>query len=284
MNEPGGFSRCYGSTQMTNVETLVRKRSLAQRVDLQHITFDAPWVWLAAGWRDLWFAPAVSLCYGGTFAGLAATLSIGLFYYRLEALILPLSGGFLLIGPIAALGLYETSHRLETYGSVALVDISRAALGKAGRVSFFAAMLVFIYLVWVQIAFLLLMLFLGTSQLPPASEFIPTLLFTHRGLALLVAGTCAGGLLALLVFCVSVVSVPLLMLRKVDAVTAVKTSVAAVLMNPKPMLLWAGLIAGFMVLGLATLFVGLVVAFPLIGYATWHAFRDVVIPEPSGYL
>jgi uncharacterized membrane protein len=145
-------------------------------------------------------------------------------------------------------------------------------------------MLGFIYLVWVQIAFLLVMLFLGTSQIPPASEFLPTLFFTHRGLGLLITGTCAGGLLALLVFCVSVVSVPLLMVHNVDAVTAARTSMAAVKRNPKPMLLWSGLIAGFTILGLMTLFVGLIVAFPLLGYATWHAFRDVVIPEASGYL
>lgn len=269
---------------MTNVETQPKERAPSRSADLQLIPFDAPWMWLAAGWRDFWFAPVVSFCYGGMFAGLAAALSVGLLSYGLEALILPLSGGFLLIGPVAALGLYETSRRLETYESVGLVEITRAALRKAGRVSFFAAMLGFIYLVWVQIAFLLVMLFLGISQLPPANEFVPTLLFTSRGMALLIAGTFAGGLLALLVFCVSVVSVPLLMVRNVDAVTAVRTSVAAVVKNPKPMLLWAGLVAGFIVLGLATLFVGLVVAFPLIGYATWHAFRDIVIPEPSGYL
>ena len=269
---------------MTNVETQPKDHAPSRSADLQLIPFDAPWMWLAAGWRDFWFAPVVSFCYGGMFAGLAAALSLGLLSYGLEALILPLSGGFLLIGPVAALGLYETSRRLETYESVELVDITCAALRKAGRTSFFAAILGFIYLVWVQLAFLLVMLFMGTSQLPPAKEFIPTLLFTPPGLALLMAGTCAGGLLAFLVFSVSVVSVPLLMTRNVDAVTAVRTSVAAVVKNPKPMLLWAGLIAGLMVLGLATLFVGLVVVFPLIGYATWHAFRDVVIPEPSGYL
>jgi uncharacterized membrane protein len=269
---------------MTKVETHPGKRALSRSANLQRIPFDAPWMWLAAGWRDFWFAPVVSLCYGGVFAGLAAALSIGLFSYGLEALILPLGGGFLLIGPVAALGLYETSRRLETYESVELVDITRAAFRMAGRASFFAAILGFIYLAWVQIAFLLVMLFMGTSQLPPAKEFIPTLLFTPPGLALLLVGTCAGGLLALLAFSVSVVSVPLLMSRDVDAVTAVRTSVAAVVQNPKPMLLWAGLIAGFMVLGLATLFVGLVVVFPLIGYATWHAFREIVMPEPSGYL
>jgi uncharacterized membrane protein len=269
---------------MTKVKTCPENHARSRSADLQLIPFDAPWMWLAAGWRDFWFAPVVSLCYGGVFAGVAAALSIALLSYGLEALILPLGGGFLLIGPVAALGLYETSRRLETFESVELVDITRAAFRMARRTSFFAAILGFIYLVWVQIAFLLVMLFIGTSQIPPAKEFIPNLLFTPPGLALLMVGTCAGGVLALLVFCVSVVSVPLLMTQDVDAVTAVRTSMAAVAENPKPMLLWAGLIAGFMVFGLATVFVGLVVVFPLIGYATWHAFRDVVIPEPSGYL
>ena len=81
---------------------------------------------------------------------------------------------------------------------------------------------------------------------------------------------------AALVFAISVISVPLLMTRRVDAITAIVTSLEAVRLNPKPMALWAGLIAGFMVLGIASLFVGLAIAFPLIGHATWHAFRDVV--------
>jgi len=91
-----------------------------------------------------------------------------------------------------------------------------------------------------------------------------------------VTGTVVGAVLAVLVFAISVVSVPLLMTRRVDAVTAIAASVTAVWLNPKPMALWAGLIAGFMVLGLASLLMGLVIAFPLIGHATWHAFREMV--------
>ena len=105
---------------------------------------------------------------------------------------------------------------------------------------------------------------------------MPTLLFTPHGLGLLVAGTAVGGVLAATVFAISVISVPLLMTRRVDAVTAIAASLAAVVLNPKPMALWAGLIAGFMALGIATLYVGLIVVFPLIGHATWHAYRDLV--------
>jgi uncharacterized membrane protein len=264
----------------SSIETQARWRCPT----LPAVAFDAPWVWLASGWRDLWAAPVVSFSYGSVFAGLAALLSVGLLRYGLESLMLPLSGGFLLIGPVAAVGLYETSRRLEAGEPVGLVDITRTAFRRAGRISFFAAMLGFIYVVWLQLAFLLVMLFLGTSQLPPAKDFIPTLLFTANGLGLLIAGTCVGGVLALFVFSISAVSVPLLMTRKVDAVTAVATSLHAVVNNAKPMLLWAALIAGFMVLGLATLFVGLVLVFPLVGYATWHAFRDVIPDQTVGYL
>jgi uncharacterized membrane protein len=256
----------------------------AQEIALREVAFEAPWNWLASGWRDFWAAPVVSFSYGLLFAGLAAFLSVGLIRSGWESLILPLSGGFILIGPVLAVALYETSRRLEAGEDVGLADVTRAALGKAGAISFFGAMLGFIYVVWLQLAFLLFMLFLGTSQLPPAKDFVATLLFTPAGLGLLVSGTLIGGALAMLVFTISVVSVPLLMMQNVDAVTAVATSVSAVRNNLRPMLLWAGLIAGFMTVGLISLFLGLVLVFPLLGYATWHAFRGVIRPIPTSYL
>jgi uncharacterized membrane protein len=245
-------------------------------IKIERVVFDAPWAWLAAGWRDLWAAPRISLTYGTVFAAISTGLTVGLTAGGLEALVLSLAGGFLLIGPIAAIGLYETSRRLEAGEPVTFRSIAAASLRAPGQLGFFGAILAFAYFVWLEIALLMLMLFLGSKPLPPASEFIPTLLFTPHGLGLLVSGTAVGGLLAFVVFAISAISVPLLMTRRMDAVSAMAASIAAVRVNPMAMTLWAALIAGFMALGIATLFAGLVIAFPLVGHATWHAYRDLV--------
>jgi uncharacterized membrane protein len=253
-------------------------------ISIAQVAFDAPWSWLAAGWRDMWRVPHISLCYGLAFAGISAMLAVGLLIGGLESLMLALAGGFLLTGPLAAVGLYETSRRLELGDSVGFRDLFGGLLGSAGQLGFFGAILGFMFIVWVQLAFLLFMLFLGDRPLPPASELVPTLLFTAQGLGLLVTGTVVGGILAAAVFAISAISVPLLMTRRIDAVTAMGASLVAVALNPKPMLLWAGLVAGFMALGLASLFVGLIFVFPLIGHATWHAYRELVPDSTSSYL
>ena len=245
-------------------------------VQVARAPFDAPWAWLAAGWRDIWSAPRISILYGGLFAAISMALTLGLFAGGLASLVLALAGGFLLLGPAAAVGLYEVSRRLECREPLRLGDVLTQGLRAAGQLGFFGAILTFVYFVWIQLALLLFMLFFGGQPLPPASEFVAALLLTNHGLGLLVTGTIVGGVLATLVFAISVISVPLLMTERVDAVTAIAASVTAVRVNPKPMALWAALIAGFMAAGLASLFVGLVIAFPLIGHATWHAFRDLV--------
>jgi uncharacterized membrane protein len=247
---------------------------------IQRVPFDAPWSWLAAGWRDLCRAPRISLAYGTVFAVLSMALTLGLLATGLQSLVLALAGGFLLIGPAAAVGLYETSRCLECNQPVAFGDILATAGRAPGQLGFFGAILAFLFIVWLQLAMLLFMAFLGSSGLPPPSEFVPTLLFTPHGLGLLVAGTAVGGTLAAVAFAISVISVPLLLTRRVDAVSAIGASLSAVMLNPKPMALWAALIAGFMILGIATLYVGLIIIFPLIGHATWHAYRDLVrVPD-----
>ncbi len=242
----------------------VTPSSGAAGLPVRNLPFDAPWEWLADGWRDLWRVWPISLAYGAVFAMVALALLIGLFMQGGQAIIFTLAAGFLLLGPILAVGLYEASRRLAA----------------AEPVSFTAVALMLLFLFWVKFAMLLFALFFGQATFPPLTELPATLLLTSHGLGLLVVGTAIGAGLAIVAFTLSAVSVPLLMDQRTDFFTAIATSIKAVTQNPKAMLLWAGLVAGLTALGMVTLFVGLVIAFPLIGHATWHAYRAIVVlPE-----
>lgn len=245
-------------------------------ISVRRVPFDQPWEWLGAGWRDMWTYPGTSLAYGLAFAVGAVLMLIGVTQAGAQSLILALFGGFLLIGPLVAVGLYDVSRRIETGEPVSLVAALKKSFQPAGQLGFMGIVLFLIFVVWMQVAFLLFMLFTGGSAIPPQNEFVRMLLFTEHGLGLLFAGTIAGALLAFFTFSLSVVSVPLLMVKDVDVVTAISTSFHAVRRNPRPMILWAGLITGLVVVGILTFCAGLVVIFPLIGHATWHAFKDLV--------
>lgn len=245
-------------------------------ISVRRVPFDQPWEWLGAGWRDMWTYPGTSLAYGLAFAVGAVLMLIGVTQAGAQSLILALFGGFLLIGPLVAVGLYDVSRRIETGEPVSLVAALKKSFQPAGQLGFMGIVLFIIFMVWMQVAFLLFMLFTGGQAFPPPSEFIHMLFFTQHGLGLLIFGTLAGALLAFFTFSVSVVSVPLLMVKDVDVVTAISTSFHAVRRNPRPMMLWAALIAGFVILGIITMCAGLIFVFPLMGHATWHAFKDLV--------
>lgn len=237
---------------------------------------DRPWAWLAAGWRDLKRAPSVSLTYGAIFTAVSFLITAGVVLVGLEYLLPPLVAGFMLVGPMLAVGLYETSRRLEAGEPVslraALIVVTRSPVGLA----FLGVTLMGLLLIWMRLAMLLLALFLGPRAFPPLAEIVPTLLLTTGGLSLLVVGTFCGAVLAATVFAISVVSVPVLLERDIDFASAVLTSLRAVACNPKPMLIWAWLVALLTVCGLATFYIGLVFTFPLVGHATWHAYRETV--------
>jgi uncharacterized membrane protein len=247
--------------------------SAAGAPEIRKVAFDAPWAWLAAGWRDLWTAPQISLTYGAAFSLAAYAFVFELARYNALSLLLPLAGGFLLLGPLLAVGLYEVSRRIESGEAISYPDIFFAGWAASGQVALFGMLLLILYFFWVRLASLLFMLFFGLADFPPIDNFIPTLLFTSHGLGLLVTGTAAGGLLAICAYAISAISVPMLFDRKVDAVTAIIASVRAVRENSPAMTLWAVLICGLTVVGIAALFVGLAVTFPLIGHATWHAYK-----------
>lgn len=241
----------------------------------RRIAIDAPWNWLAAGWRDIWRAPMLSLGYGAVFASAAGLVLASLASMDMLSLSLALAGGLMLVGPLGAVGLYEISRRHSRSQSVTLGGILTAGLSARGQLAFFGLGLMFVLLLWIRVAFLLLMVFLGTSGAPPPSEFMHTLLFTPQGLGLLVTGSIVGACLAAIVFAASALAVPMLLVRRTDVVSAARASLAAIAMNPAAMALWAALIVVMMTAGFLTLLVGLVVAFPLIGHATWHAYVDI---------
>ena len=202
---------------------------------------------------------------------LAASLAL------VEALPLFLTwvGGFLLLGPLLAVGVYEASRQMAIPRPVTLRDVAVAPVAARGQLAFAGACLLLVFFVWLRVALLLFMLFIGTNAIPPPSEFVQLLLFTPHGLGLLVVGTAVGALFAAIVFATTVLAIPLLLTKRVDVLNAAAASVNAVRLNAKPMALWAALIVVIMGAGFATFLLGLVVAFPLIGHATWHAFADV---------
>lgn len=236
---------------------------------------DAPWDWVARGFWDFVRAPAVSLVYGIGFVGVSLIFSGGLWLLGLGAWIPVAVGGFLIVGPLAAVGLYETARRLEAGEPVSV----GAALfvGRAARLqlAYMGFLLMFLYLVWLRVAMLLYAIF-ALGHYEPLSDFMVHAITTTNGLALLGVGTAIGAVIAFASFAVSAVSVPMLMAERIDFATAVLTSIAAVRRNLFPMLLWAWIIALCVALGTATLFVGLALVFPVIGYASWHAYRDLV--------
>jgi uncharacterized membrane protein len=249
--------------------------TLRQDIAVRRVAFDAPWGWLGAGWRDFWSAPGISLAYGTAFAAISYVFVLQLSRMHALPLLLPLAGGFFLIAPLLAVGLYEVSRRRERNQTATFGDIFRAARGAVGPLAYFGVALLLLYFFWMQVASLLFMLFFGNADFPPVEQFVPTLLFTAHGLGLLVVGTAVGAAFAATAFSISAIAVPMLLDSKVDVVTAMRASVEAVRLNPPAMILWAVLIAGLTAAGLVTLFAGLAFAFPLAGYATWHAYREL---------
>lgn len=248
----------------------------AMRLDVRHVAFDAPWEWLAAGWRDLWAAPALSLGYGAAFTVVVGALFYGLWFTSLQALVMVLAGGLLILGPLFALGLYEISRRRDAGEPVTIRTVVGVRPHSGLQLAYVGFSLLFLFGVWLRVAFILFAIFFGTISLPPIERFVPELLFTAHGLGMLIVGTMAGGVLAAVAFMISAISVPLLMANRADAITAMWLSGRSVVDNPRAMGLWAALIAATMACGIATMLVGLIVAFPLIGHATWHAYRALI--------
>jgi uncharacterized membrane protein len=242
------------------------------------VEIDRPWAWLAAGWRDFTSVPGPSVLYGALFSAVGCALTYWLYSAGAFYLILPAIAGFMLVGPAAAVGLYDVSRRLESGQPVVLGAVFPAILSRADTFAAMGLVLMLFFLAWMEIALLIFAFFFSDRSIG-ADNFIERVFFAPESLPFLVTGTVAGGILSAVVFAISTISLPLLLDRDVGVPTAVVTSLRAVYRNRKALSLWAMIIAVLISIGIATLFLGLVLTLPLVGYATWHAYRDLVEPD-----
>lgn len=238
------------------------------------LTRDAPWRWLGAGWRDLWTAPVLSIGYGLGVVGGGVLIIFSLWALNLAALIPVALGMFALVGPLAAVGLYELSRRIEAGERPGLWPIRFAGPRSPLQIGFIGFFLLFASLAWVRMAMVLYALF-SSGTYAPIDDFVTFAISTIPGLAMITVGTIVGGLIAFAIFLLTVVSIPMLMNERTDAFTAVFVGIEAFRKSPGVMLLWAWLIAIIIVGGVASFFAGLAVAFPLLGHASWHAYREI---------
>lgn len=248
------------------------------KVELRKISMDAPWRWLAAGSRDMMRYPLISLGYGLAFVAFGLLITGGLWRIGLSSMIPIAVSAFVLFGPLLAVGLYELSRRLDENEPVTLKDIVLVKTKEPIQLAYLGFFLMGGFLVWARIAQTLFAYFVFGGY-PTLAEFTAFILTTPSGLALASIGTIVGGLIAFVIYAFTVISVPLLMRREVDVITAVIASVNTVKNNLGPMLLWAWIIAVVVAVGSALAIIGLALAFPLLGHATWHAYRDAVVAK-----
>lgn len=230
--------------------------------------------WLKAGWRDLWTQPGASLGYGALVFVVSWAVVVSLLSFDLSAYLFPALSGFLIVGPILALGLYHKSRRLEAGEPVTLAGMVFVRAQSMAQILFAGVMLCLLMTLWLRAAVILYALLFGLQPFPGLDQILPLLFGTLEGWILLVVGSAVGGLFAALTFAISVFGIPLLYDRRTDVFTAMAISLSTVWRQLGTMLPWAAVITLLGAINFLSGFLSMVVVFPLLGHATWHAYRE----------
>jgi uncharacterized membrane protein len=236
----------------------------------------------AKGFHDFWVMPTHVIFLAIIYPIVGLFLARMTFGHDVMPLLFPLAAGFALIGPFAAIGLYELSRQREKG-----VDVSwKHAFGvlrcpSLDAIAALGMVLMIVFLIWLITAQWLYQSLFGYGSPESIGQFLSDILTTPEGWILIIAGNGIGFLFAVLVLTISVVSFPLLLDRDVGAMVAMHTSVRAVLRNPLMMAAWGLFVAVTLVIGSLPFFVGLAVVLPVLAHSTWHLYRKVVEPDLS---
>lgn len=250
--------------------------SLDHHFQLPHVhPVDAarPLRWLRLGWQDMRDNLMASLAYGAFFAGIGYLILS--YAADLPYLFTAAISGFFLVGPLAAAGLYEISRRQERGETVTFAQSLAGLRRHSDSLLYFGAFLAIVLIGWERMSAILFALFYQ-GNVPELSNFFRNVFLSGDYTQFVIAYLVVGGVLAAVVFALAVISVPMLMDRDTDAITAAMTSARAVGINPGAMAVWAALIVALMAVGFATMMIGMVILLPLLGHASWHAYRDMI--------
>ena len=232
--------------------------------------------WIQLGWADFVRCPRIGLFYGLCFFAMGHALMA--VFQSAPEYVLALSAGFLLMGPFLCLGLYGASKAMQTHSHRPSLRASLLAWRPTrGTMAIFAGVLLILEMLWGRAA---LVVFAVSFTTMPDKANLLAMLIDPENIAFLITYTAVGGIFAGLIFVTSVIAIPMIMDRQVDAVSAGLTSIRACLQNPGVMLWWGALITGLIVLAILPWFLGLFIIGPVLGHATWHAYRHIV-PAPQ---
>lgn len=266
---------------MTNFHVIAGAQDRLERPSIRHIGISDLFDALRQGFEDFWAKPSHLLFLGLIYPIVGVFLAQWTSSGETFQLVYPLMSGFALIGPFAALGLYEISRRrelgMDTAWSHAFGVFKSPAIPAIAAVG---AMLLALFLLWLFVADSIFASIYSDNRPATLTAFLADVLTTRRGWTLIVLGNLAGFVFALVALSTTVIAFPLLIDRDVGAAAAIETSARAVMANPIPMLAWGLIVAVALVIGSLPLFAGLAIVMPVLGHATWHLYRKVV--EPAG--
>jgi uncharacterized membrane protein len=237
---------------------------------------------LRLGWEDFKAVPSHAIILCVIYPVLGLVLFRMVLGYSVLPLLFPLAAGFTLIGPFAALGLYELSRRRERGEEAAAWDALNVLRAPSfGAMLAVGALLLALFVTWIATADAIYIATFGHAPAATIPDFAARVLTTPEGWSLIIVGCGVGFLFAVVALCVSVVSFPLMLDRHATAIDAIRTSLRAVMKNPFAMVAWGLVVAMLLMIGSLPFFVGLAIVLPVLGHATWHLYRKVVEPDPN---